>query len=375
MLLQSVDENADEQNDTETEDDPRIFQEDLERIKPSKQRSNHRLLWLAIVTCLILMVSLLVGLLIMSEKINRRCGCSEQNGVRHHKNPPTGKDFLRENETSISDSLEYLSSTMVKVEAAVDESKNDIAKLNRMTTTVENLNSAMKELEVKAALDGTKRDLANLKETVTTLEYLSSTMVKVEAAVDESKNDIAKLNRMTTTVENLNSAMKELEVKAALDGTKRDLANLKETVTTVKCASDRTSNELAVLNCTMTKLNKANQSNLRMSCQNETWNAGHDECKHESRSATNFSGKSSKETPPAAKSCKELYNRNGSDGNKEYPLKLGKRIHPVYCHMTALNGCGGGGWTLVMKMDCSKNTFHYNQLIWSNKLKTTLFLG
>ena len=33
-----------------------------------------------------------------------------------------------------------------------------------------------------------------------------------------------------------------------------------------------------------------------MSCQNETWNAGHDECKHESRSATNFSGKSSKET-------------------------------------------------------------------------------
>ena len=43
-----------------------------------------------------------------------------------------------------------------------------------------------------------------------------------------------------------------------------------------------------------------------------------------------------------------------SDGNKKYPLKLGKRIHPVYCHMTALNGCGGGGWTLVMKMDCSK---------------------
>ena len=80
MLLQSFEENADEQNHTDTEDDPRISQEDLERIKPSKQRSNHRLLWLAIVTCLILMVSLLVGLLMMSEKINRRCGCSEQNG-------------------------------------------------------------------------------------------------------------------------------------------------------------------------------------------------------------------------------------------------------------------------------------------------------
>ena len=80
MLLQSVDENADEQNHTETEDDPRISQEDLERIKPSKQQSNHRLLWLAIVTCLILMAALLVGLLIISEKIGRRCGCSEQNG-------------------------------------------------------------------------------------------------------------------------------------------------------------------------------------------------------------------------------------------------------------------------------------------------------
>ena len=58
IILQSVDENADEQNDTETEDDPRISQEDLERIKPSKQQSNHRLLWLAIVTCLILMAAL-----------------------------------------------------------------------------------------------------------------------------------------------------------------------------------------------------------------------------------------------------------------------------------------------------------------------------
>ena len=80
ILLESVEGNDDEQNDTETEDDPRISQEDLERIKPSKQRSNHRLLWLAIVTCLILMASLLVGLLIISEKIGRRCGCSEQNG-------------------------------------------------------------------------------------------------------------------------------------------------------------------------------------------------------------------------------------------------------------------------------------------------------
>ena len=80
IILESVEENDDEQNHTETEDDPRISQEDLERIKPSKQRSSYRLLWLAIITCLILTVSLLVGLLIISAKIGRRCGCSEQNG-------------------------------------------------------------------------------------------------------------------------------------------------------------------------------------------------------------------------------------------------------------------------------------------------------
>ena len=32
-----------------------------------------------------------------------------------------------------------------------------------------------------------------------------------------------------------------------------------------------------------------------MSCQNETWNPGHDECKHKSRSETNFDGNSSAE--------------------------------------------------------------------------------
>ena len=42
------------------------------------------------------------------------------------------------------------------------------------------------------------------------------------------------------------------------------------------------------------------------------------------------------------------------NANKAYPLKLGKTIVPVYCHMTTLDGCGGGGWTLVMKMDGSK---------------------
>ena len=44
-----------------------------------------------------------------------------------------------------------------------------------------------------------------------------------------------------------------------------------------------------------------------------------------------------------------------SEGNKAYPLKLASTIIPLYCHVTDdLGPCGGGGWTLVMKINGSK---------------------
>ena len=44
-----------------------------------------------------------------------------------------------------------------------------------------------------------------------------------------------------------------------------------------------------------------------------------------------------------------------SEGNKAYPLKLGSATFSVYCHMTNdLGSCGGGGWTLVMKINGNK---------------------
>lgn len=43
------------------------------------------------------------------------------------------------------------------------------------------------------------------------------------------------------------------------------------------------------------------------------------------------------------------------EGNKAYPLKLALTAIPVYCHLTDdLGSCGGGGWTLVLKIDGSK---------------------
>ena len=45
-----------------------------------------------------------------------------------------------------------------------------------------------------------------------------------------------------------------------------------------------------------------------------------------------------------------------STGNKAYPLRLGSSLElDIYCHMTDdLGACGGGGWTLVMKIDGRK---------------------
>ena len=46
-----------------------------------------------------------------------------------------------------------------------------------------------------------------------------------------------------------------------------------------------------------------------------------------------------------------------SEGNRGYLLKLGSSVLPVYCHMTNdLGACGGGGWTLVMKIDGNQVT-------------------
>jgi len=36
--------------------------------------------------------------------------------------------------------------------------------------------------------------------------------------------------------------------------------------------------------------------------------------------------------------------------------------------MTNLGACGGGGWTLVMKIDGAKSTFRYDSNFWSNKI-------
>ncbi|CAB4005221.1 Hypothetical predicted protein, partial [Paramuricea clavata] len=63
----------------------------------------------------------------------------------------------------------------------------------------------------------------------------------------------------------------------------------------------------------------------------------------------------------------QLFVRNLKNGIYYLQAKASSQKYPVYCHMTAIPGCGKGGWTLVMKTDGDKQTFGYDSPYWTNK--------
>jgi len=76
-----------------------------------------------------------------------------------------------------------------------------------------------------------------------------------------------------------------------------------------------------------------------------------------------FSGKSCEKDP---ESCKKLHDANISRVSKLVTLHVDSKPISVLCHMGDF-GCGGGGWTPVMKIDGNKNNFHYDSACWSDK--------
>ncbi|XP_020613059.1 uncharacterized skeletal organic matrix protein 5-like [Orbicella faveolata] len=80
------------------------------------------------------------------------------------------------------------------------------------------------------------------------------------------------------------------------------------------------------------------------------------------------SGGNRPDEPDTFSSCKEIYVNHKWEGNKAYLLQVGSVKIPVFCYMTGLGPCGGGGWTLVMKIDGAKSTFRYDSNFWSNKI-------
>ncbi|XP_066025928.1 uncharacterized skeletal organic matrix protein 5-like [Pocillopora verrucosa] len=70
--------------------------------------------------------------------------------------------------------------------------------------------------------------------------------------------------------------------------------------------------------------------------------------------------------PLPASSCKEHYEKYKWTKSQVYPLIFGSQNVPVYCHMGNF-GCGDGGWTLAVKIDGKKKTFHYDSKFWNDK--------
>ncbi|XP_015772622.1 PREDICTED: fibrillin-1-like isoform X11 [Acropora digitifera] len=71
-------------------------------------------------------------------------------------------------------------------------------------------------------------------------------------------------------------------------------------------------------------------------------------------------------TAVRASSCNEIFQNQTRTKSQVYTLMLGSRNISVYCFMGDF-GCGSGGWTLVMKTDGTKNTFHYSSSFWSDR--------
>ncbi|XP_048579072.1 uncharacterized protein LOC5498617 [Nematostella vectensis] len=76
----------------------------------------------------------------------------------------------------------------------------------------------------------------------------------------------------------------------------------------------------------------------------------------------------------APSSCKEVYDR-GLKKDAAYILSIESRSVEIYCHLTVIDGCGDGGWTLAMKADGAKATFQYESSLWTNKLAYNLSAG
>ncbi|CAB3989344.1 Hypothetical predicted protein, partial [Paramuricea clavata] len=69
------------------------------------------------------------------------------------------------------------------------------------------------------------------------------------------------------------------------------------------------------------------------------------------------------------KSCKQIWmsRRNNGDGVYRISVK-NSQVMDVYCQMTNVSGCKGGGWTMVMKINGSLSTFKYTSSYWTNKV-------
>ncbi|XP_031549613.1 uncharacterized protein LOC116287120 isoform X3 [Actinia tenebrosa] len=68
-----------------------------------------------------------------------------------------------------------------------------------------------------------------------------------------------------------------------------------------------------------------------------------------------------------ARSCKAILEDDPFAESGVYYIITKPYVTKVYCYMDYIPGCGGGGWTTLMKTDGHNSTFKYTSALWGNK--------
>ncbi|XP_065055027.1 uncharacterized protein LOC135683633 isoform X2 [Rhopilema esculentum] len=126
-----------------------------------------------------------------------------------------------------------------------------------------------------------------------------------------------------------------------------------------------TSEMQCIHRCTRNKdcsiINYSNEDDVTENC--EVFIGGHCSSKEESKRWKSSVVKS-KLFPVAKvfKSCREAFLEGKNTESGVYTLESGRH----FCNMSDIPNCGGGGWTLAMKIDGTKGTFSTGSVYWSN---------
>ncbi|XP_028419280.1 uncharacterized protein LOC114545131 [Dendronephthya gigantea] len=66
-------------------------------------------------------------------------------------------------------------------------------------------------------------------------------------------------------------------------------------------------------------------------------------------------------------SCKQIWMSQSNPGSGVYQISVGQnQVMKVYCQMSSVSNCSGGGWTMVMKIDGNQSTFRYSSSYWTD---------
>ncbi|XP_028396104.1 uncharacterized skeletal organic matrix protein 5-like isoform X2 [Dendronephthya gigantea] len=93
-----------------------------------------------------------------------------------------------------------------------------------------------------------------------------------------------------------------------------------------------------------------------------------EEPSQETLNASTITSPIKKEKKESFISCKDILAKYKNSINGEYRLKsnTSDEIYDVYCHMTNITTCGGGGWSLVLKINGENLTFAHHSSLWMN---------